>query len=85
MTLEERALVGMYTRAVEARELIQTISRLSDFLKEGDGFSPASIRHLLGQADNSLFDLASALSRQVSEHTESTQVLSQGTSARSEK
>lgn len=70
MTLEERALVAMYTRAVEAMELIQTNLRLHKFLKEGKGFSPASIMHLLGQADNSLQALASALSMQVGEHTE---------------
>lgn len=70
MTLEERALVSMYTRAVEARELIQKSLRLHGFLKEGNGFSPESIMHLLGQANNSLLALASALSRQVSEHTE---------------
>ena len=72
MTLEERALVSIYTRAVEARELIQTNLRLHEFLKEDNGFSPASILHLLAQADNSLQSLASALSMKVSEHIEST-------------
>lgn len=83
MTLEERVLVSMYTRAVEARELIQTNLRLHEFLKE-EGFSSASILHLLAQADNSLQALASVLSMKVSEHTESTHVLSQGPSARSD-
>ena len=72
MTIDERVLVSMYTRAVEARELIQTNLRLHEFLKEDKGFSPASILHLLAQADDSLQALASALSRQVSELTEST-------------
>ena len=72
MTLEERVLVSMYIRAVEARELIQTNLRLHEVIKEDKGFSPASILHLLSQADYSLDALASALSRQVSEHTEST-------------
>ena len=83
MTLEERVLVSMCTRAVEARELIQTNLRLHEILKE-EGFSPASILHLLAQADDSLQALASALSMKVSEHTESTHVLSQGPSARSD-
>lgn len=81
MTLEERVLVSMYTRAVEARELIQTNLRLHEFLKEEDN----QVWHLLAQADNSLQALASVLSMKVSEHTESTHVLSQGPSARSEK
>ena len=72
MTIKERVLVSMYTRAVEARKLIQTNLRMHEFLKEDKGFSPASILHLLAQADNSLESLASALSMKVSEQTEST-------------
>ena len=68
MTIEERALVSMYTRAVEARELIQTNLRLHEFIKDDD----FQVLRLLAQADDSLLALASALSRQVSEHTEST-------------
>lgn len=71
MTIEERVLVSMYTRAVEARKQIQTNLRMHEFLKEDKGFSPASILHLLAQADNSLESLASALSMMVLEHTES--------------
>ena len=70
MTIEERAIVSMYTRAVEARELIQTNLRLHEFLKEDKGFSPKSILHLLAQADCSLQALASALAMKASEHTE---------------
>lgn len=68
MTIEEHALVSMYTRAVEARGLIQTNLRLHEFLKDESN----QVLHLLAQADDSLLALASALSRQVSEHTEST-------------
>ena len=68
MTLEERALVAMYTRAVEARELIQTDLRLHEFIKDEGN----QVLRLLAQADDNLLALASALSRQVSEHTEST-------------
>ena len=78
MTIEERVLVSMYTRAVEARKLIQTNLRMHEFLKEDKGFSPASILHLLAQADNSLESLASALSMKVSEQTESTHVQPRG-------
>ena len=68
MTIEERALVSMYTRAVEARELIQTALRLHEFIKDEGN----QVLRLLAQADDSLIALSSALSRQVSEHTEST-------------
>ena len=80
MTIEERVLVSMYTRAVEARDLIQSDLRMHEFIKDEDN----QVWHLLAQADNSLQALASALSQQVSEHTESTPVLSQGPSARSD-
>lgn len=80
MTIEERALVSMYTRAVEARELIQTNLRMLEFIKDEDN----QVLRLLAQADDRLQALASALVRQVSEHIESTPVLSQGPSARSD-
>ena len=70
MTLEERVLVAMYTRAVNAMELIQNCLRLSTFLKEDKGFSPESILHLLARADDRLQALTSVLSMKVSEHTE---------------
>lgn len=68
MTIEERVLVSIYTRAVEARELIQTNLRMHEFIKDEDN----QVWRLLAQADNSLQALASALSMKVSEHTEST-------------
>ena len=68
MTIEERALVSMYTRSLEARELIQTDLRMLEFIKDEDN----QVLRILAQADDSLQSLASALSMKVSEHIEST-------------
>ena len=68
MTIEERALVSMYTRSLEARELIQTDLRMLEFIKDEDN----QVLRILAQADDSLQSLASALSIKVSRHTEST-------------
>lgn len=62
MTIEERALVGMHTRAVEARELIQTNLRIHEFIQDKDN----QVLRLLANADRFLDQLAYALAQKMS-------------------
>lgn len=62
MTIEERVLVSMYTRAVEARELIQTNLRIHEFIQDKD----KQVLRLLVNADRFLDQLAYALAQKMS-------------------
>ncbi len=62
MTIEERALVGMHTRVVEARELIQTNLRIHEFIQNKD----KQVLQLLANADRFLDQLAYALAQKMS-------------------